>query len=223
MRVLLVEDDIVLSDVLMRALNQGGYAVDWVSNGADADHALSCQGYDLLLLDLSLPKLDGLQVLRRLRSRKSTTPVLILTARDSLEDRVVGLDLGADDYLTKPFDLPELEARIRALIRRQRGIASTEISYGSLRFDTVGKRVFVDGSPLELSARELSALELLLLHLGRVVSKEHLTERLYAWGDEVTYNAIEVCIHRLRKRLEPAGINIRTIRGLGYLLGEAND
>lgn len=223
MRILLVEDDTVLADALARALVQRGYAVDSVTNGVDADNTLSRQMYDLVLLDLSLPKLDGLQVLRRLRERKSNIPVLILTARDSLEDRVGGLDKGADDYLVKPFDLPELEARIRALIRRGWDAKETSIVHGPLSFDTVHKHVQVNELPLELSARELGALEMLLLRVGRVVLKEQFTEHLYGWGEDVTNNAVEVCIHRLRKKLEPYGLRIRTVRGLGYLLDKVND
>jgi len=218
LRILLVEDDSILANTLSLALHQSGYVVDLVNDGTSADHALAHDVYDLVVLDLGLPGLDGMQVLKRLRSRKSQVPVLILTARDSLFDRVGGLDLGADDYLTKPFDLPELEARIRALIRRKHGTSDTFIEYGPLHFDSTGKRVMVGDRILDLSARDISVLEILLLRAGRVVSKEHLAERLYGWGEVIGNNAIEVGIHRLRKKLEPVGINIRTIRGLGYLL-----
>jgi two-component system, OmpR family, response regulator len=160
--------------------------------------------------------------LRRLRTRKQVLPVLILTARDRLEDRVTGLDFGADDYLTKPFDLPELEARVRALLRRGRVAADVEVVYGALRFDTVGRRVTVHDQQLELSARELAVLEILLQRGGKVVSKEQLIEHMYGWDEEVSHNAMEVNVHRLRKKLEAAGINIRTIRGLGYLLESRN-
>lgn len=222
MRILLVEDDSILADTLSQALRQSGYVVDLVTDGVAADAALGQDTFDLVVLDLGLPGLDGLQVLKQLRARKSTVPVLILTARDSLADRVSGLDIGSDDYLTKPFDLLELEARIRALIRRKHGISETLIVYGPLRFDTVDKSALVDNRPLDLSAREVSVLEILLMRAGRVVSKDHLAERLYGWGEEVGDNAIEVGIHRLRKKLEPVGINIRTIRGLGYLLDRPN-
>ena len=218
MRILLVEDDKVLSNTISLALQNSGYVVDVVDDGTSADSALFSDVYDLVVLDLGLPGLDGLQVLKRLRARKSHVPVLILTARDGLSDRVNGLDFGADDYLTKPFDLPELEARIRALIRRKHGVSDTIIEFGPLRYDTNGKHVTAGDQMLDLSAREISVLEVLLLRAGRVVSKEHLAEHLYGWGDEVGDNAIEVAVHRLRKKLEPIGVNIRTIRGLGYLL-----
>lgn len=218
MRILIAEDDPVLADGLTRSLRQGDYAVDCVSDGLAADNALTLQFYDLAILDLGLPRLDGFEVLRRLRRRSSTIPVLILTARDALTDRVRGLDLGADDYLTKPFELPELEARVRALIRRGQAGGSSTITHGKLTLDTAGRRVTVEDQPLELSARELGVLEVLMMRSGRVVSKEQLAEKLYSWEDDVGANAIEVCVHRLRRKIEPAGIVIRTVRGLGYLL-----
>jgi two-component system OmpR family response regulator len=218
LRILLVEDDKVLSKSLSLALQQSGYVVDPVNDGTSADVALIHDVYDLVLLDLGLPGLDGIEVLKRLRARKYHVPVLIMTARDSLDDRVGGLDNGADDYLTKPFDLPELEARVRALIRRKHGVSDTLIEFGRLRYDTAGKQALVGEQVLDLSARETSILEILLLRAGRVVSKEHLATHLYGWGEEVGDNAVEVGVHRLRKKLEPIGINIRTIRGLGYLL-----
>lgn len=218
MKLLLAEDDPVLRDGLTRSLQQAGYAVDSAANGLDADHALSFQSYDLLVLDLGLPKMDGLEVLRRLRIRDQTLPVLILTARDAIGDRVAGLDLGADDYLTKPFDLAELEARVRALVRRGQGAHSNLFRHGRLLFNIAGRRVHLDDQPLDLSARELGVLEILMLKAGHVVSKEHLAAKLCSWDEEIGPNAIEVYVHRLRKKLEPAGIQIRTVRGLGYLL-----
>lgn len=218
MRLLLAEDDMVLRDGLTRSLRQAGYAVDSAKSGMDADHALAFQNYDLLILDLGLPKMDGLEVLRRLRAHDQTLPVLILTARDAVEDRVAGLDLGADDYLTKPFDLSELEARVRALVRRGQGAHSNVLRHGRLIFNIAGRRVYMDDQPLDLSARELGVLEVLMLKAGQVVSKELLAEKLCNWDEEIGPNAIEVYVHRLRKKLEPAGIQIRTIRGLGYLL-----
>ncbi len=218
MRVLLAEDDEVLSDGISKVLRQCGYAVDRVDSGLDADLALTGTTFDLLILDLGLPKLDGLQVLQRLRSRGDHLPVLILTARDSLHDRVAGLDYGADDYMTKPFDLPELEARVRALLRRSQVGAAMELVLGPLKFDTTGMRVTVNGQPLELSAKEIAVLEVLLKRAGRVVSKEYLLEHMYGWDEDVSHNAIEVNVHRLRKKLEPEGLTIRAIRGLGYLI-----
>jgi two-component system OmpR family response regulator len=223
LRILLVEDDSILANTLYLALHESGYVVDAVNDGVSADHALTHDVYDLVVLDLGLPGMDGMQVLKHLRSRKFRVPVLILTARDGLSDRVGGLDLGADDYLTKPFELPELEARIRVLIRRNHGTSDTLIEYGPLRYDSLSKQVMVGDQILELSARDISVLEILLLRSGRVVSKEHLAERLYGWGEVVGDNAIEVGVHRLRKKLEPAGITIRTIRGLGYLMDKPGD
>ena len=218
MRLLLAEDDMVLRDGLTRSLQQLGYAVDSAKNGADANHALAFQNYDLLILDLGLPKMDGLEVLKRLRFRDKSIPVLILTARDAIGDRVAGLDLGADDYLTKPFDLAELEARVRALVRRGQGAHSNILINGPLMFNIAGRRAYIDEAPLELSARELGVLEILLLKAGQVVGKEQLAEKLCNWDEGIGPNAIEVYVHRLRKKLEPANIQIRTIRGLGYLL-----
>jgi two-component system OmpR family response regulator len=218
MRILIVEDDAALADGLSRALRQEMYAVDVVNSGVAADSVLGYQPYDLVVLDLGLPGIDGFEVLRRMRARNSHIPVLVLTARDAVEDRVTGLDLGADDYLTKPFELPELEARIRALIRRGQCGTGATLTLGRVSYDSVGRRVLVDDAAVELSARELGVLETLLLRAGRVVSKEGLVEHLCDWGEEVGPNAIEVYVHRLRKKLEGSGVNIRTIRGLGYLI-----
>lgn len=216
-RVLLVEDDAVLADGLSRALRASDYDVEWLRNGDEADETLASPGHDLVILDLGLPGLDGFEVLRRLRERKSPVPVLVLTARDAVEDRVTGLDLGADDYLTKPFELPELEARVRALIRRGAQGRGTMV-LGDLHYDSLGRRVLIDGQPLDLSARELGVMDTLLNSAGKVVSKEQMVAQLCDWGEQIGINAIEVYVHRLRKKIEPYGIRIRTIRGLGYLL-----
>lgn len=217
MRILIAEDDAIIADGLSRSLRQAGYAVNWAANGQDADTALLTVSYDLLILDLGLPKLSGLEVLKRLRSRTSQLPVLILTALDGTHDRVKGLDLGADDYMVKPFELAELEARVRALTRRSAGTAPT-IQCGSLVFDQVGRVAQVDGVMLELSAREIGLLEVLFTRMGRLVSKDQLVDHLCGWGEEVSHNAIEVYVHRLRKKLEPGGVKIATVRGLGYCL-----
>ena len=218
MRILLAEDDSVLADGLTRSLRQSGYAIDGVSNGQEADTALSTQEFDLLILDLGLPKLSGLEVLRRLRARGSLLPVLILTAADSIEQRVKGLDLGADDYMAKPFALSELEARVRALTRRGNGGGATVVKHGPLTYDQVGRSAYIHEQMLELSARELGLLEILLARTGRLVSKEQLVDHLCEWGEEVSNNAIEVYVHRLRKKIEVGGIRIATVRGLGYCL-----
>jgi two-component system, OmpR family, response regulator len=219
MRILIAEDDQVLADGLLRTLRSSGAAVDHVTDGAQAESALLTHTeIDLLILDLGLPKMHGLEVLKRLRSRGSTLPVLILTAADGVEERVKGLDLGADDYMAKPFSLQELEARVRALTRRSAGSASTLIKHGPLQYDQAGRVATIDGKMVDLSARELGLLEVLLVRSGRLVSKDQLVERLCEWGEEVSNNAIEVYIHRLRKKIEKGPIRIATVRGLGYCL-----
>jgi len=218
MRILITEDDASLAEALQFSLKQSGYAVDWVSNGAAADEALKENGFGLLILDLGLPKLDGFEVLRRLRLRDPALPVLILSGREQPEEKVNGLDLGADDYLVKPFSLNELQARVRALLRRGQGRAAPLISYGELSFDTVQREARAGGKALALSAQETGVLEVLLGRFGRVVSKDQLVEQLYSAGHEVSHNAMEVCVHRLRKKLAGSGITVRTQYGRGYLL-----
>ncbi|MEX3636651.1 response regulator [Paraburkholderia sp. BR14320] len=221
MRILIAEDDSILADGLVRSLRQSAYAVDHVKSGVEADTALSMQTFDLLILDLGLPRMSGLEVLRRLRARNSNLPVLILTAADSVDERVKGLDLGADDYMAKPFALNELEARVRALTRRGAGGGPTVVRHGSLSFDQVGRIAYVNDQVIDLSARELGLLEVLLQRIGRLVSKEQLVDHLCEWGEEVSNNAIEVYVHRLRKKIEPSGVRIITVRGLGYCLEKA--
>jgi two-component system, OmpR family, response regulator len=218
MRILIVEDDLVLADGLKNSLIQSGYAVDVVHHGSDADNILSYQNFDIVLLDLGLPKLSGFEVLKRLRARKSMTPVLILTANDNVSDRVKGLDWGADDYLSKPFELAELEARVRALIRRGQTGGSALLTVGQLSLDTVGHTASYQNINLNLSARELAVLEILMSKAGKVVNKEQMLEKLCNFDEDISDNALEVYLHRLRKKLDHSPIQIRTIRGLGYLL-----
>jgi two-component system OmpR family response regulator/two-component system response regulator TctD len=217
MRILLAEDDPVIADGVGRALRRSGFAVDHVAAGNDADAALASQPYDLVILDLGLPRLSGIEVLKRLRGRKSALPVLILTAQDGVDERVRGLDAGADDYMTKPFALPELEARVRALTRRGTGQPRC-IEVGDLTYDQADRVVKIRGELVELSAREIGLLEILILRVGRLVSKDQLVDHLCGWGEEVSSNAIEVYVHRLRKKLEVSGVRVVTVRGLGYCL-----
>jgi len=218
MHILVAEDDATLAAGLIQSLRQSGYAVDCVKNGVEADAALGANQFDLLILDLGLPKISGLEVLQRLRSRRSGIPVLILTARDGVNERVKGLDAGADDYLVKPFELAELGARVRALTRRGMSGGTTLICHGPLSFDQIGRIARLQGEPLALSAREIRLLEIFLQRAGRLVSKDQLVNHLCEWGEEVSGNAIEVYVHRLRKKLEPGGVRIVTVRGLGYSL-----
>jgi two-component system OmpR family response regulator len=217
-RILVTEDDQSLAEALCFALGQAGYAVDRVSNGVDADEALKSDVFGLLILDLGLPRLDGFEVLRRMRRRNTVLPVLILSAREQPEEKVAGLDLGADDYLVKPFSVNELLARVRALLRRGRDAAPPVVTYGSLSYDTIGRTAAVGGQALALSLHETGVLEVLLHRFGRVVSKEQLVEQLYSYDREVSQNAIEVYVHRVRKKLAGAGINVRTLYGRGYQL-----
>jgi two-component system OmpR family response regulator len=223
MRILLAEDDAVLADGLCRSLRGSGNAVDHVADGSQADAALALHDYDLLILDIGLPLMSGLEVLRRLRARNQGVPVLILTAADSVAQRVQGLDLGADDYMAKPFALSELEARVRALARRRAGASSSQLRCGPLLYDQTGRMAFLNEQPLELSAREVGLLEILLQRTGRLVSKEQIVSHLCEWGEEVSHNAIEVYMHRLRRKIEGGGVRIATVRGLGYCLERPAD
>ena len=219
MRILLAEDDPMISASLGKGLRSEGFTVDWVQDGRSAERALETTNYALVLLDLGLPHKDGLAVLRGWRQRGLTVPVLILTARDAVPDRVKGLDSGADDYLVKPFDLTELLARMRALLRRQAGRAQDLIEIGALRLDPAAHTLEYRGQPVALSAREFALLHALMEKPGVVLSREQLEDRLYGWGEEVESNTIEVHIHNLRRKLSP-GV-IRTVRGVGYRLGES--
>jgi two-component system OmpR family response regulator len=216
MHILIAEDDPAIAEALKHALRRCGHAVDCVQNGALADAALASIRFDLLILDLGLPRLDGLEVLRRARAQGARLPILILTARDSVNERVRALDLGADDYLAKPFSLSELEARVRALTRRGGDSAGPVERIGKLRFDKIHRMAWIGGRQLDLSAREISVLEALLRRRGRFVNKDQLVDGVCEWGDEVTANAIEVYVCRLRKKLEGSGVKITTTRGLGY-------
>lgn len=216
MRVLVVEDDRLLGDALQAGLKQAGFAADWVQDGLAAEAALAAESFAALVLDLGLPKKSGLAVLKRLRERGNRLPVLILTAQDAIEDRIRGLDAGADDYAVKPFDLGELAARLRALIRRGGGHATPKLVQGSLELDPAAHLVTLSGKPVELSAREFALLHALMGVAGRVLSKAQLEEQLYAWGEEVESNTVEVYVHHLRRKL--GSERIRTLRGVGYLM-----
>ncbi|MGE5946561.1 MAG: response regulator [Betaproteobacteria bacterium] len=216
MRILLVEDDPELGDGLTVGLRQEGLAVDWLKDGNSADQALQSESFDLVVLDLGLPRLSGMEVLARARSRGQTMPVLILTARDATGDKVSGLDAGADDYLVKPINLDELSARIRALARRSAGRSVPLLSHGNITLDPAARTVMLSGQSVELSGREFSLLEVLLENAGRVLSRSHLEQSLYGWRDEPDSNALEVHIHHLRKKL--GSELIRTLRGVGYTI-----
>lgn len=223
MNILLIEDDAVLADGLIHTLSGSGYVVTVAMTGGYAQQLLTAQDFDLIVLDLGLPDMDGLELLRKIRQRKLPLPIMILTARDSVNDRITGIQQGADDYMSKPFELKELEARIHALIRRCYGGFNDVIVLGKLTLEPRNHRLSVEGQPLALSAREYGVLEILLLQAGKVVSKDRIAQRLTADDDALTDNAVEIYIHRLRKRLESYGVLIRTVRGLGYLLEASAD
>lgn len=216
MRILLVEDDPILGDGIKTGLKQDNYNVDWLTDGGQASHALKTDHYDLLLLDLNLPVKNGLDVLKEMRNRDNATPVLILTARDAIDDRVKGLDMGADDYLSKPFDLEELLARVRALFRRSKGRTTPTIIHGDLELNPVEHSVTLSGNSIDLSPVEFNLLQILLENRGRVFPRSQLEDNLYGWNKDVDSNTIEVHIHHLRKKL--SNDLIRTVRGVGYVI-----
>lgn len=216
MRLLLVEDDLMIGEAVLDALRSEHYAVDWVRDGVMADTALRTESYDLVLLDLGLPKRDGLGVLRSLRERHQTMPVLVATARDAIGDRIAGLDAGADDYVVKPYDTDELLARIRALIRRSAGRGEPVFSHKGVALNPATREASVNGEPVSLSAREWAVLEPLLARPGVVFSRAQIEEKLYGWKDDISSNAVEVYVHGLRKKL--GSELIQTVRGLGYVV-----
>lgn len=216
MRLLLVEDDESLGDAVKSGLTQHGYVVDWLKDGRSAYACIKYDNFELIILDLGLPKMSGLEFLHKIRTEGITTPVIILTARESIEDRVKGLDSGADDYLTKPFDMDELSARVRALTRRASGRADAVIHYRNITIDPAAHSVSLNGEPVTLPRREFSLLLKLVENAGHVLSREQLMQSLYGWNDEVDSNALEVHIHNIRKKLNTS--YIRTIRGVGYIV-----
>jgi two-component system OmpR family response regulator len=218
MRLLIVEDDAMLADGLARNLRQSGYAVDWLDSAERAMLAVEHEAFDLVILDIGLPGIDGFEMLRRLRRADRYMPVIVVTARDAVSDRVRGLDLGADDYLVKPFAFEELEARIRALIRRGHTPTSPQLALGPLALDLVSRTASVDGTPIDLTAREWAIVELFVTQPGVALSKDRMVQSLSSWDEKLSPNAVEVYISRLRAKLEPAGLRIRTVRGFGYLL-----
>lgn len=223
MRILLVEDNETLADGLSSILRGSGYAVDVVGDGASADAVTATETFDLVILDLNLPEMGGLQVLRSMRARQDKAAVLILTARGTTEERVKGLDLGADDYMTKPFDVSELEARVRVLLRRRAGLHSSSVQYGNVSLDLTSRTFSADGVLIDLPARELGILEVLFMRAGKVVPKDAIIQSLAGFDDDLSANAIEQYVSRLRKRLGPYGLTVRTARGIGYYLDKAAD
>ena len=220
MNVLLVEDDASLSDGIARILLGAGHAVEARATGSEALEATRSRRFDLMLLDIGLPGIDGYEVLRRLRGAQDATPVLVLTARDHVNERVHGLDLGADDYLAKPFAMAELGARVRALLRRVQMRSSPRMTHGPLSMDKAARRAYLAGEQLDLTAREWAVLEVLLQKVEKIVSKDNIVHWVSGWDGDLSPNAVEVYVSRLRAKLEPAGIRIRTVRGFGYMLEE---
>ncbi len=223
MRILVIEDNIELAHWLQRNLRKEQYTVDWIDNGADADYALRSEKYNLVILDLALPRMSGREVLQRLRARHDATPVLVLTANNTIQSRVSELDEGADDYMAKPFEVEELEARIRMLLRRSSGQASPVIACGDLSYNTNTREFRIDQKPLSLTPRERAVLEVLVRKAGATVTKQALAQSLFSLDEDVSTDAIEIYVHRLRKKLEAGSARIMTLRGLGYLLRPAGD
>lgn len=223
MRLLLVEDDLPLAEALLSLLVSSGYAVDCVHDGEAAKSLVAAEQFDLMILDLNLPELDGLSVLRAMRSMGNRAAVMILTARGAAEDRVRGLDLGADDYMAKPFDIREFEARVRSLLRRQAGLRSSTVTLGALSLDLTTRQFSTNGQPIDLPPRERALLELMVMRAGKVVAKEAIVQSVTSLEDILSDNAIEQYISRLRRRLQPVGLNLRTVRGIGYLLERPGD
>jgi two-component system OmpR family response regulator len=220
MRIVLVEDNERLAKGIVNALHDQGHAVDWLSDGIEASRFLKTEGADLAVIDVNLPGLSGFEIVRKLRERGSTIPVIMLTARTELGDRITGLDAGADDYLGKPFDMAELAARIRALSRRKSDIQTGVVNIGRVRFDRIARTVIGPNGPIDLPRRELALFECLVDHCGRIVSKDRISDTLYGVGADVETNAVELLVSRLRRKLTETGATIRTARGLGYLLDD---
>jgi two-component system OmpR family response regulator len=222
-RILVVEDNETLAAGLTKILKAKAHAVDVVGDGVSADAVIAAQNYDLVILDLTLPEMDGLEVLRAMRDRRDDTPVLVLTARGALDDRVKGLDMGADDYLAKPFEVSEFEARVRVLLRRAAQIRAAAISFGPITLDTKSRSLVSAAGPMDLPARELSVLETMMLNGGRIVSKGQIADSLAGFDEELSDNAVEQYVSRLRRKLTPLGLTIRMARGLGYYLAEEGE
>jgi len=222
MRILLVEDDTMLADSIREGLEKGGFSVDHLAAAEPAESALALTHYDLAIVDIGLPRMNGLELIRRFRRRGIALPVLILTARDGLDDRIQGLDIGADDYMVKPFQLPELLARMRALIRRSCSAVSSELTAGLVRLDLARREASLDGKALDLTGREWDIMQQLMLASPNVLAKQKMVESLSEWDNEITANAIEIYVSRLRQKLQDSGVEIRTIRGIGYRLDETD-
>ena len=214
----MVEDDSLLADGLMRSLKQADYMVDWTADGEEAETILRVQEFDLVILDLTLPNMDGLEILRLMRSRKVPVPVLIVTARSEIDDRIKGLDLGADDYLTKPFEMGEFDARVRALLRRRCADGLRALTCGALTLNMAARRASLNDRPLDLPRREFQLLEVLMSRQGRIISKDQIIDSISDFHDELNRSTVEIYIHRIRKKLEATDVTIRTVRGVGYIL-----